>query len=380
MWTTGFSNMKRLALPVNVPVESTTPTGEIDVRQRIDHALMLTCWKIWRRCLSLFTFAWFIAACGLGSAGIAGHGGQAEAGGSSADGAPAETGGPATMTGDSGGQGDAGASGEAGIEGDSGTGDSGTGGDSGPDAEGGTTNDAGAPPIPTTVPTGFVRAFTEDFDTPAALGSFDSVYGTKFGEYTGCCSTNQTTVYDSSRVLTVSNGSLFYNLHSDSGVSYAAAPQPGPSLGFTYGQYGLAVRLVSSNGHGYKIAFLLWPTAGTWTNEVDFPEVNPDFSAPIRAVSLNTTTANGTHTFSGPLDTGYSFTDTKYHTFLLDWAPGKMEAYIDGALVESFPAQAIPSQAMRLSLQAEGWINSGPVPAATVDVIEVPWVYINTYQ
>jgi hypothetical protein len=247
-----------------------------------------------------------------------------------------------------------------------------------PDA--GTTGAQGAPPLPTAVPTGFVRAFTEDFNTPAALGNFDSVYGNKFGEYAGCCSTNQLTVYDSKRVLSVSNGSLFYTLHSENGVSYAAAPQPGPSLGFTYGQYGLSVRLVSSNGRGYKIAFLLWPTQGSWTNEVDFPEVDPDFRAPIRAVSLNTTTANGAHTFSGTLDTGVTFTDNQYHTFLLDWRPGQLQAYVDGKLVQSFPAQAIPAQAMRLSLQAEGWINSGPVPASTVDVVEVPWVYINTYH
>jgi hypothetical protein len=55
-----------------------------------------------------------------------------------------------------------------------------------------------------------------------------------------------------------------------------------------------------------------------------------------------------------------------------------MSAYVDGTLVESFPTNAIPTQPMRLSLQAEGWINSGPVPPATTTVLEVPWVYVNT--
>jgi hypothetical protein len=228
------------------------------------------------------------------------------------------------------------------------------------------------------VPSGFTRAFTEDFDTPAPLGSFDAVYGSEFGEYTGCCSTNGVTLYDASKVLSVANGSLYYNLHSESGSSYAAAPQPGPYKGFTYGQYGMAIRLDSSTGRGYKIAFLLWPVTNAWTNEVDFPEVDPDFLAPIRAVSLDTTTSGGAHNFSGTLDTGYTLTDNKYHTFFLDWELGKMEAYIDGNLVQSFPANAIPTQAMRLSLQAEGWIGQGAVPAATVTVLEVPWVYINT--
>jgi hypothetical protein len=243
-----------------------------------------------------------------------------------------------------------------------------------------TPNSNGATAMPTTVPSGFTRAFTEDFNSPAALGSFASVYGSTFGEYDGDTSTNGVTKYDSSKVLSVANGSLYYNLHSEGGQSYAAAPQPWNYQSFTYGQVGMSVRLDSSNGPGYKIAFLLWPATNQWTNEVDFPEVDPDFIQPIRSVSLNTTTANGSHTFSGPTDTGYYLSDNKYHTFLLDWEPGKMTASIDGKLVETFPASAIPSQAMRLSLQAEGWIGQGAVPTATTDVLEVPWVYINTYN
>lgn len=241
------------------------------------------------------------------------------------------------------------------------------------------TDTGNAPAMPTAVPSGFSRVFSEDFNTPAALGSFDSVYGSQFGEYTGCCSTNGFTQYSSAKVLSVSNGSMFYKLHSENGTSYAAAPQPWNENSFLYGQVGMSVKLDSTNGPGYKIAFLLWPATNQWTNEVDFPEVDPDFTAPIRAVSLNTTTANGSHTFCGPLDTGYHLTDGKYHTFLLTWTPGAMSASIDGQVVENFPASCIPSQAMRVSLQAEGWINQGAVPSGTVDNLEVPYVYINKY-
>ena len=237
-----------------------------------------------------------------------------------------------------------------------------------------------APAIPTAVPSGFKRAFTEDFNTPAPLGSFDSVYGSEFGEYSGCCSTNGVTRYSSSKVLYVQNGSLYYNLHSERRRSYAAAPQPWDEKSFLYGQYGVSVRLDSSTGPGYKIAFLLWPATNQWTNEVDFPEVDPDFTDPVSASSLNTTTARGAHTVCGRLNTGTYLSDNKYHTFLLTWTPGSMTASIDGKVVETFPASCIPSQPMRLSLQAEGWINSGAVPSSTVDVLEVPWVYINTYH
>jgi hypothetical protein len=237
---------------------------------------------------------------------------------------------------------------------------------------------AGAPAMPVTVPAGYTRAFTGDFDTPASPGQFDSVYGSEFGEYTGCCSTNGFTQYNPGIVLFVQNGSLYYDLHSLNGQSYAAAPQPWDEESFLYGQYGISLRLDSSTGPGYKIAFLLWPANGQWTNEVDFPEVNPDFNAPVRAVSLDTTTDGGAHVFSGTLDTGTYLTDGKYHVFLLTWTPTSMIASIDGHVVESFPANAIPHQPMRLSLQAEGWINQGPVPATTTDILQVRWVYINT--
>ena len=242
----------------------------------------------------------------------------------------------------------------------------------------------GAPPIPTAVPTGFTRTFTEDFNTPAAVGSFDSIYGSAFDEYTGCCSTNKVTQYSPSTVLSVANGSMYYDLHSSGGQSYAAAPQPWSEKSFLYGQYGMSVRLDSSTGPGYKIAFLLWPETGAWSNEVDFPEVDPDFTAPVRAASLNYSPngdgANGFDTSQDNLNTGVYLNDGKYHTFLLDWEPGKITATIDGKVVATFTGSAVPSQAMRLSLQAEGWINQGAVPTSTVDVLEVPWVYINTYN
>jgi hypothetical protein len=257
----------------------------------------------------------------------------------------------------------------------------GTSSGSGSTAPSGSSTTASA--MPTAAPSGFTRAFTEDFNTTAALGKFASVYGGQFGEYDGSTSTNGVTKYDSSKVLSVSNGSLYYNLHSVSGQSYAAAPQAWSGKSFLYGQVGMSVRLDSSTGPGYKIAFLLWPATNKWSNEVDFPEVDPDFTAPVRAASLNySPNGLGENGFSSQdnLNTGVHLTDNKYHTFLLTWTPGNMTATIDGKVVATFTGSAVPSQAMRLSMQAEGWINQGAVPTASTDVVEVPWVYINTHN
>lgn len=209
------------------------------------------------------------------------------------------------------------------------------------------------------------------------------MYGSEFGEYSGCCSTNKTTQYSAAKVLYAQNGSMFYKLHSEGGTSYAAAPQPWNSKSFTYGQWGTSVKLDSTNGKGYKIAFLLWPATNAWSNEVDFPEVDPDFTAPVRAASLNySPKGGGENGFSSQdnLNTGVYLNDGKYHTFLLTWTPGKMVATEDGKTVATFTGSAVPSQAMRISMQAEGWINQGAVPSGTTDVLEVPYVFINTYN
>lgn len=190
------------------------------------------------------------------------------------------------------------------------------------------------PIIPTVIPAGYIRVFTEDFDTVATLGSFKTLYGSRFGTYDGATATNKTTLYDSTKVVSVHNSSVWWNMHTESGNSYAATlvplavgapPNSTQWFPITYGQVGVCVRLASHvddpvKGNGYKIAFLLWPITGLWTNEVDFPEVDPDFAADIRAASLSDPAQrSGTHNFSGNYTTGVKLTDSAYHVCLLDW-------------------------------------------------------------
>lgn len=233
--------------------------------------------------------------------------------------------------------------------------------------------------MPTAVPAGFTRVFSEDFNTPAAVGQFLNVYGSRFGTYEGGHDTSGYGVWSSSKVLSVANGNLHYNLHSESGQAYSSAAIPmsgGNYASFTYGQVGMAVK-GSELGKGFKIAFLMWPSSNSWSNEVDFPE-NDDMSGALKAVSLNYSPAgNGANGFSGTSNTGVSLADGNYHTFLLTWLPGSMTASIDGKVVQTFSGSAVPSQPMRVTLQAETDIGSGPVPTGSSASVDVPYVFIN---
>ena len=244
---------------------------------------------------------------------------------------------------------------------------------------------AGAKPVmPATAPSGYTRLFTGTFPTNAPVGQFDNIYGSQWGEYTGPAPQpdGSQAAYNPSEVLSVSNGSLFYNLHTDSsGTAVAAAPQVDNYAGFLYGQVGLAVKLDSESGpQGYKIAFLMWPTSGSWTNEVDFAETQTNFAQDFAVSSLLT---NDSPNFSSldNGDTGVNLMDNKYHVFLVTWTPTALTVSIDGVTKATFPASsgADPAQQMRVSLQAEGQLGGNTsISPASQATIEVPWVYINT--
>jgi hypothetical protein len=241
--------------------------------------------------------------------------------------------------------------------------------------------------MPAAAPSGYSRIFTEDFNTPAPVGDFDNVYGDEFGEYNGGpAGDGSEATYEPNEVLSVANGSLFYDLHTDSsGTAVTAAPQPMNQQGFEYGQVGMAIKLDSETGpQNYKIAFLMWPTSGAWTNEVDFAETQPDFGDDISVNSLLSNDAPNFDMADGNQDTGVNLNDGKYHTFLVTWTPSELTVSIDGITKATFPASsgADPAQEMRVSLQAEGWIPGGDAaisPSSTATV-EVPYIYINQYN
>jgi Carbohydrate binding domain/Glycosyl hydrolases family 16 len=260
-----------------------------------------------------------------------------------------------------------------------------------PDSGAGTQNQCPcttAPAMPTDVPSGYTRIFAEDFDTNATVGNFDNVYGSEFGEYVGPAPQpdGSEAAYVPTEVLSVANGSLYYDLHTDSsGTPVAAAPQPMSEQGFLYGQVGIAIRMDSeTEPQNYKIAFLLWPTTGAWTNEVDFAETQPDLDVDFSINSLLTNNAPNFDLTDGNEDTGVNLTDGKYHTFLVTWTPAALTVSIDGVTKATFSAGsgADPAQEMRVSLQAEGWIPGGnaAIAPASAAVVEVPYIYINQYN
>lgn len=223
--------------------------------------------------------------------------------------------------------------------------------------------------IPTASPAGWRTVFTDDFTTPYALGKFPTVPTAKWGAYVGLDSIKHGT-YSPTRVLSVHDGFLNVNLHTEAGKPLVGAVKPHVATPQTYGRY--AIRWRASKAAGYKQVFLLWPDSGVRAEgEIDFPERNLD------SVNL----AGFLHRKNAVASQGWAFQATDaslWHTTVIEWKPNLVEFFLDGVKVYSSTV-GVPNTPMHLVLQNETQMNAGaPMPAAsTVANVQVDWVQIS---
>lgn len=213
--------------------------------------------------------------------------------------------------------------------------------------------------------TGWDHLFVDEFTKDAAIGSWANacepnkiVYtgadGQKWRTYPQCYKdTYQKRAYRPDVVLSVTGGALDFYLHPVDGQPAGANPSPlitGSSQYQTYGRYSVRMKVDRPGLNEYYVAFLLWPQSEVWPNdgEFDFPEGK-----------LNST-AGGFHHYSGlgactacqavATDIGASFTD--WHTYTMEWSPGRIRYLLDGTVVLD-SRLFVPAGPMRWQLQAE---------------------------
>lgn len=223
--------------------------------------------------------------------------------------------------------------------------------------------------MPTTSPAGWKTVFTDDFNTPYALGRFPISAAAKWGAYVGGDSIGHGT-YSPTRVLSVHDGYLNVNLHTEAGKPLVGAVKPHVALPQTYGRY--AIRWRASKASGYKQVFLLWPDSGVRAEgEIDFPERNLDSS----------NIAGFLHRKNAVKSQGWMFApadSSLWHTTVIEWKPGLVEFFLDG--VKTYSSMiGVPNTPFHLVLQNETQMNAGaPMPAANVSAnVQIDWVQIS---
>ena len=214
---------------------------------------------------------------------------------------------------------------------------------------------------------GWKLEFNENFTKDVAEGSFLKHYS-NFDAYSyPTKDTSRNGTYQPN-ILSVSNGNLVMNLHTNSaGNHLVAAPLPKVNHGRTdqlYGRY--SVRFKADPVAGYKTAWLLWPQSNNWRDgEIDFPEGN--LTSSIAAFSHYT----GTPTSQTAFSTGMNF--SQWHVATTEWRPGRVSFYMDDKLIGT-ATKNIPSKPMHWVLQTETQLSGGAPSSRASGHVYVDWV------
>lgn len=235
--------------------------------------------------------------------------------------------------------------------------------------------------MPTTAPTGFKGArLAQDFNTPAALGQVDDVYGADMAGYSGTKDSKKKGLYAPDKVLSVSNGQLHWDMHTENGQPLVAAPTPlgngyNKWSGVTYGRYSYCMKTNVANG--YKTAFLNWPESQNWNEgEIDWVEMDTLGARPRPASAIpgsyNSSTGNMTFV---PSPLIYAPADsTGWHTYTTEWTSSQVKFLFDGQVVAT-TTQAVPKTRFYWVLQAETQTMNSTLPPSTQHgLIDLAWL------
>lgn len=219
---------------------------------------------------------------------------------------------------------------------------------------------------------GWKHAFTEDFTTPAPLGTFDSVYS-RWVTYQGP-DTSRRGTYSTGSVLSVADGVLDWHVHTADGQHKVAAIMP-RAPGSTYGRY--SVRFRADEIPGYKMVVILWPDSDDWgEGEIDFPEVGELVKGDPMCAFLH---GPGDYANSAAQCTQTSAAGTGWHTATIVWEPGRLTYVLDDQVIGTHTAK-IPSTPFHLVLQVESNLGGRPIPNTSSGHIQVDWVTIHTVR
>ena len=225
-------------------------------------------------------------------------------------------------------------------------------------------------------PRGWRQVFTDDFTVAGKASATGALPDGKWWGYqAGTRITNSTNgVYDSSKTVSVGDGMLKFNLHSESGTAYAAVESPLLSAAQTYGRYDVRYRYEpGSNIAGFKSVWMTWPDDDRWgEGEIDFNEYDNAANRTTVGAYLHRACGNDTAGCAQDVD-HYTLKPTLWHTATAIWSPGKVTAYVDGHLIVTSTTQ-VPLSPMHLLLQTEASDYGPQAAAGAVMNIDVDWV------
>ncbi|MFZ7088002.1 glycoside hydrolase family 16 protein [Curtobacterium sp. RRHDQ10] len=220
----------------------------------------------------------------------------------------------------------------------------------------------------------WVQSYAEDFTRDAPLGTVLAKYPA-IQAYDGQRDTSGQGLYAPNKVLSVSDGSLDFWMHSENNQPLVATIMPDGYAPHTTGR--VSIRYRTDTVRGYKFVGMFWPSSDSWNDgEIDWPEGDLGGRVrPVSAVPGSYNAATGNMTFMPSTQQFAATTQSDWHIATTEWDKTAVRFYWDGALVASV-SNAVPTKAMRVTLQAETFIGEGTVPKDTSGHVDIDWISI----
>ncbi|HEV3173235.1 MAG TPA: glycoside hydrolase family 16 protein [Actinocrinis sp.] len=243
-------------------------------------------------------------------------------------------------------------------------------------------------PMPVGDIPGWHQIFADDFLTDVPVGGFSgcdpvrricsglpSDVASKWWAYPdGWPDTDQQGIYTPSKTISISDGMMRLDLHTENGVHMVAAPLPkipgasGSEGGQVYGRYAIRF-LVEQPTPGYKVAWLLWPDSENFPEdgEIDFPEGNL-----VGVINAYMHHMNGTSDMDQDAYQTSVRISSGWHTAVIEWTAQAVDFLLDGATIGTSTSR-VPSTPMHWVIQSE---TDGVTPDSSTAVILIDWVAI----
>lgn len=209
---------------------------------------------------------------------------------------------------------------------------------------------------------GYQLTFSDEFNgTSLDTSRWNTCYYHYNSQYNGCAHSSELQWYTASQVsvqngyarLTAakkqvtgygSSGAQTFNYVSGmitTGKYRYATPTNTPFTQ-TYGYFEARMKIPS--GKGYWPAFWLLPIDYSWPPEIDVMEILGD-STNTTHMTYHWLNSSDTHQQSGGTYVGGDFA-SGWHTYAVDWEPGRIDWYIDGTLRRTYTSAAITDKPM----------------------------------